>query len=55
MPFIWDDNQYFLVDDEDEYDRSRFVIARKLFITPNKEDSESMVNKKCELFFGAKI
>lgn len=43
MPFIWDDNQYFLKDDEDTWDKSRFVIARKLFVTPNKEDAESMV------------
>lgn len=40
MPFIWDDNQYMLVDEADEYDRNRFVIARKLFITLNKKDED---------------
>lgn len=44
MPFIWDDNQYMLLDEEDQYDKSRFVIARKLFITRNREDAESMVS-----------
>lgn len=44
MPFIWDDNQYQLVDDEEEYDKSRFVIARKLFVSMNKEDGVSTVS-----------
>lgn len=44
MPFIWDDNQYLLVDDEDEYDRSRYVIARKLFVSLAKEDAELAVS-----------
>lgn len=38
MPLIWDDNQYQLIDDDDEYDKNRFVIARKLFVTLNKKD-----------------
>lgn len=38
MPFIWDDNQYLLVDDEEKYDTNRYVIARKLFVTLTKED-----------------
>lgn len=40
MPLIWDDNQYMLVDENDEYDKNRFVIARKLFVTLNKKDNE---------------
>lgn len=42
MPFIWDDNRYFLVDDEEKYDKKRFVIARKLFVKP--KDDKSMVS-----------
>lgn len=40
MPFIWDDNQYMLVDEADDYDKNRFVIARKLFVTLNKKDED---------------
>lgn len=40
MPLIWDDNQYKLIDEEDEYDKNRFVIARKLFVTLNKKDDD---------------
>lgn len=40
MPLIWDDNQYMLIDEDDEYDKNRFVIARKLFITFNKKDDD---------------
>lgn len=40
MPFIWDDNQYMLVDEADEYDKNRFVITRKLFVTLNKKDED---------------
>lgn len=46
MPFLWDDNQYKLVDEDDEYDKGRFVIARKLFVTLNKkDDDESQVGE----------
>lgn len=44
MPFIWDDNKYLLVDDEDDYDRNRCVVARKLFITPNEENVKKSVS-----------
>ncbi|XP_031623779.1 uncharacterized protein LOC116341063 [Contarinia nasturtii] len=40
MPFIWDDNEYQFIDDEDEYDKHRFVIVRKLFISLKNEDSQ---------------
>lgn len=44
MPLIWDDNQYQLVDEDDEYDKTRFVVARKLFVKLNKrDDDESQV------------
>lgn len=42
MPFIWDDNQYYFIDYEDEYETNRFVITRKLFIT--LENIQQMVN-----------
>lgn len=51
MAFIWDDNKYFLVDDEDEYDRSRYVVARKLFVTPNEENVEKSVSVHCSFQF----
>lgn len=35
MPFIWDDLDYMMIDETEKYDRSRFVIARKLFVTPS--------------------
>ena len=35
MPFIWDDFEWKLVDEEDEYDKSRFVVARKLHVKIN--------------------
>lgn len=44
MPFIWDDNLYHFVDDEDEYDKSRFVIVRKLFVTLNKDEEDIPVS-----------
>lgn len=44
MPFIWDDNQYHFVDDEDEYDKNRFVVVRKLFITLNKDEAKLPVS-----------
>ena len=34
MPFIWDDFEWILVDDDDPYDKSRFVVARKLLVKP---------------------
>lgn len=40
MPLIWDDNKYMLIDEDDQYDKNRFVIARKLFVTLNKKDDE---------------
>lgn len=41
MPLIWNDNQYMLVDADDDYDKERFVVARKLFVTLNKKDGEA--------------
>lgn len=43
MPLIWDDYQYSFVDDEDEYDKSCFVVSRKLFISLIKDNSASPV------------
>lgn len=41
MPFIWDDNDWQLINDGEEYDRSLFAVVRKLFIqlkeNPNAE------------------
>lgn len=43
MPFIWDDFVWLLVDDEEPYDRNRFVVARKLRVKPNTDPQCSMV------------
>lgn len=32
MPFIWDDNEWMLIDDDDSYDRNRFVVVHKLHV-----------------------
>lgn len=37
MSFIWDDSTWKFVDEKDEYDAKRFVLVRKLFVTPNNE------------------
>lgn len=34
MPFIWDNFEWMLVNDEDPYDKSRFVVARKILVKP---------------------
>lgn len=39
MPFVWDDQNYYLKDEEEEYDKSRFVIVRKLFVTPRTSNN----------------
>ncbi|XP_055297566.1 uncharacterized protein LOC129566055 [Sitodiplosis mosellana] len=38
MPFIWDDSEWMLIDNEDSYDKSRFVVARKLCVRPTQLD-----------------
>lgn len=39
MPLIWNDDQYTYIDDQDDFDRSQYVIARKIFIR-FKEDAK---------------
>lgn len=46
MPFIWDDDKYQLVDNDDEYDKNRFVVARKLFISL-KDDETAVSTVSC--------
>lgn len=45
MPFIWDDIVWKLIDDEDLYDKSRFVVVRKLHIKQNTEPWQMIVSK----------
>lgn len=40
MPIIWDDQKYQLVDEQEEYDKKRFVIARKLFVELNTSNNK---------------
>lgn len=42
MPFIWDDEKHLLVGEQEEYDKKRFVITRKLFVT--KKTSSNQVS-----------
>lgn len=37
MPFIWDDFEWLLVDDEETYDKNRFVVTRKLSVKPKTD------------------
>lgn len=34
MPFIWNDSEWMLVDDDDPYDKNSFVVVRKLRVNP---------------------
>lgn len=43
MPFIWNDINWKLVDDDDSYDESQFVVARKLQVMLNKGQNQTMV------------
>lgn len=37
MPFIWDDLYWHVVGNNEEYDKNRFAVVRKLFIQLNKK------------------
>lgn len=45
MPFIWDDNEWMLIDDDSIYDRSRFVVVHKLHVKLNDTAWQTMVCK----------
>lgn len=51
MPFIWDDVKWMLVDEDAPYDKSRFVIVRKLHIKLNKSPWQNTVSIKLILHF----
>lgn len=40
MPFIWDDEEYLMVGQRKQYDKKRFFIVRKLFVTLNTSGDE---------------
>lgn len=44
MAFIWDDSIWQFIDEEDEYDAKRFVLVRKLFVTPNIKIENNNIN-----------
>lgn len=46
MPFIWDDWEWKLIGDHVDYDRSRFVIARKLFVRLKPVSDSTNVSKE---------
>lgn len=37
MPFIYNDDWFEMVDEEEEYDKIRFAVVRKLFIKLNEK------------------
>lgn len=43
MPFIWDDIIWKLIDDEEAYDKNRFVVVRKLHIKLNMSPWQTLV------------
>lgn len=45
MPFIWDDRDWKLIGDDEDYDKHRFVVVRKLFVQQKApfEVSEFMI------------
>lgn len=40
MPFIWNNIDYLLVDEQQEYDKNCFVVVRKLFVTLKTSSNE---------------
>lgn len=55
MPFIWDDWEWKLIGDDEEFDYSRFVLVKKLFVklktTPT--DANVSVQLICFVYFAA--
>lgn len=49
MPFIWDDVTWKLIDDEEPYDKSRFVVVRKLHIELNTDPWQTLVRINNEI------
>lgn len=43
MPFIWDDNEWLLIDDDDSYDKNRFVVVHKLHVKLNESPWQILV------------
>lgn len=48
MPFIWDDVNWMLLDNEELYDKSRFAVVRKLHIKLNRSPWQTMVILKLD-------
>lgn len=44
MPFIWDDYEWKILEDDEEYDKDRFVIVRKLFVRRKSSSEVSLEN-----------
>ena len=43
MAFIWDDLEWKWVDDQEPYDKSRFVVVQKLYVRPNTNPRYTLV------------
>lgn len=50
MPFIWDDLEWMLIDDEDKYDKSRFVVVRTLHVKLSTSLWQVMVSFRIDQF-----
>lgn len=49
MPFIWNDDKHLFLHDDEPYDRSEYVVVRKLyvnFVAPTNVRSNSVLHEK---------
>lgn len=43
MPFIWDDATWMFIDNDEDYDKNRFVLVKKLYLRLNTNQITGMV------------
>lgn len=44
MPFIWNNIDYLVLDEQEEYDKSQYKVVRKLFVAPNTSNIEVSIS-----------
>lgn len=44
MPFIWNNIDYLLIDEQEEYDKSQYKVVRRLCVAPNTSNNEVIVS-----------
>lgn len=50
MPFIFNNTDYLLIDNGDEFDKNEFVVAKKLFIRYKSNSYVEVSIEKSQLF-----